>query len=102
MFFWILCNKVWTGFQEESAQKKKPLDENSSRHGKLLLRQEQQDHNPREKETHHIVDILVEKRSIWKSLDINFYKLYNKLYNYKKHKNYAYPSQSSSHSILSR
>lgn len=50
----------------------------------------------------HIVNILTEKGSTWKSLDINFYMLYSKLFNYKKHKNYAYPSQPCSHSILSR
>lgn len=40
----------------------------------------------------HTVNILIEKCSTWKSLDINFYVLYNKLFNYKKHKNDAYLS----------
>lgn len=50
MFFWGLCNKMQRDFQVESTQKKKPLDENASRHGKLLLSQvkAQQDHDSKE------------------------------------------------------
>lgn len=75
---------MWMGFQVESAQKKNLWMETPPDMAKCYL-----DRNSeiiaQEKQLYHIANILIEKCSTWKSLDINFYRLYNKLFNYKKH-----------------